>query len=72
MLFKKKKETTFIRYLTSLRMQKAKDLLINSNLKIVKIAEILGFSDAYYFSNRFKKMNGLSPRQFKEQGNNFV
>lgn len=50
------------------RMQKACELLCNTNLKIYEIAEMVGYTDSAYFSATFKKMLGVSPRQFREEG----
>ena len=48
------------------RLGKAKELLLNSNLKIYTIAELCGFGSAQYFNKIFKKMNGISPYQLKD------
>ncbi len=52
-------------YITSLRIEKAKDLLINSTLQINRISSSCGFDNEYYFSNFFKKHTGLSPSAFR-------
>lgn len=64
-ILKKEKNTTFVKYLTTLRMEKAKELLKNPNLKIVDIAESIGFSEPYYFSHSFKKYQGVSPKEYR-------
>ena len=61
----KKHNTTFVKYLTNLRMEHAKKLLENPNIKIVEIARMVGYPDPYYFSNCFKKYTGLSPREYR-------
>ena len=48
------------------RMQKACELLTNTNYKIYEIAEMVGFADQAYFSVTFKKVLGVSPYQFRE------
>lgn len=68
-ILKKEKNTTFVKYLTTLRMEKAKELLKNPNLKIVDIAENIGFSEAYYFSHSFKKYQGVSPKEYRTNEN---
>lgn len=68
-ILKKEKNTTFVKYLTQLRMEKAKEYLKNPNMKIVDIAERVGFSEAYYFSHSFKKYQGVSPKEYREQVN---
>lgn len=67
MIFKKELNTTFIKYLTQLRMEKAKDLLANSNMLIIDICNKCGFSEPYYFSSTFKKYTGLSPRAYRDK-----
>lgn len=64
-LLKKKLNTSFIKLLTGLRMEKAKELLTDPTLKIIDVAERLGYSDSYYFSHCFKKHMGLSPKEFR-------
>ena len=67
-LLKRKLNTSFVKMLTDLRMKRAKVLLRDRNLKIVDVAEQLGFSNSYYFSHSFKKYAGLSPREYKTSG----
>ena len=69
LLFKKHKQTTFVKYLTSVRMQKAKELLKLTEDRIVEIAEKCGYSDVYYFSHSFKKNAGVSPKKYREESN---
>lgn len=52
-------------YLTSLKLTKAKQLLIDSDLTIEVIAEKLGFSSLSHFSRQFKRWTGTSPQQFR-------
>lgn len=65
-LLRKKLNTSFVKMLTSLRMEKAKLLLTDPSLKIVDVAEQLGYNDSYYFSHCFKKYVGVSPREYKK------
>ncbi len=52
------------RYIQTIRINKAKDLL-NSNINSVgEIADLVGYSNIYYFSNAFKKETGFSPSEF--------
>lgn len=52
-------------YVAALRMQKAKQLLGESELLIREIAPLCGFENEYYFSNFFKKHAGMSPSAFR-------
>ncbi|QJD82116.1 AraC family transcriptional regulator [Cohnella herbarum] len=65
-MFKSQMDTSPIDYLIQVRMNKAKELLLNSEFTLREIAEWVGYSDSYYFSRIFKKAEGLSPTSFKE------
>ncbi|GAB3716041.1 AraC family transcriptional regulator [Spirosoma flavus] len=54
-------------YHLNLRLSRARDLLINTNLNISEIANQTGFESVYYFSKLFKKKNVLSPVAFRKQ-----
>jgi len=64
-LLKKNLNLSFVKMLTGLRIEKAKELLANPSLKIIDIAEQLGYNDSYYFSHCFKKYVGISPKEFR-------
>ncbi len=55
------------RYLSDLRMQKAKKLLLDSQLSIKEIAVRVGYPDPFHFSKSFKNAVGMSPAQYREQ-----
>ena len=63
--FKKQYNTTPYSYLIDLRIDKAKNLLVNSKKTLAEIANILCFSSEYHFSNTFKKRVGISPSDFR-------
>ncbi len=69
LLFKKDKDTTFVKYLTKVRIEKAQELLKLTGDRIVEIAEQCGFNDVYYFSHCFKKYMGVSPKKYREEKN---
>lgn len=54
-------------YLTGLRVDKAKTLLLNTNLRLSQIAELVGYEDEKYFSRVFKKTAGVTPREYRKQ-----
>ncbi|MFL0269482.1 response regulator [Candidatus Clostridium radicumherbarum] len=64
-IFKKETKTTFINYVTQVRMEAAKELLRTSNLKSFEIAEKVGYSEPNYFSYSFKKKFGQSPSEYR-------
>lgn len=65
-LFKKLFGKSFQSYVLDLRLEKAKLLLLTTDMKNYQIAESIGISDVNYFGVRFKKAYGLSPKQYKE------
>lgn len=65
-LLKVETGTSFVDVLTNMRIQKAITMMDTSSLKIYEIAELVGYSNQYYFSRSFKKVTGLSPVQYKE------
>ncbi|MFS0724066.1 response regulator transcription factor [Paenibacillus sp. 1P07SE] len=63
--FKAKVGRTFIQYLTDVRMAEAVRLLKETTLSLWDIAEFTGFSNASYFSAKFKKVYGVSPSEYR-------
>lgn len=59
----------FIDYLSNLRIQKAKNLLKSTDMRIYEIADKVGYRDAYYFSTAFKKIVGINPTHYREKLN---
>ena len=55
------------RFLLSLRLDEARDLLINTGMSINKVAEKTGFLDPCYFSRLFKKYTGLTPKEYRNR-----
>ena len=52
-------------YLTNLRLERAKELLIDSDASVAQIGATVGFSDQNYFSRFFKNRVGLSPTEYR-------
>lgn len=64
-MFKAEAGSSFIQYVTEVRMKHAVDLLRNTQLSVWDIAELIGMSSPSYFSSKFKKMYGISPSEFR-------
>jgi len=67
-VFSRETGETFKEYLTALKIQKAKELLRSTALKSFEISYQVGYKDPHYFSHVFKKQTGLSPKEFRLQG----
>ncbi len=63
-LFKKNCGIGFSEYITQKKITLAKSLLLEHRLKIYEAADRLGFESAFYFSKVFKKVEGVSPRDY--------
>lgn len=56
---------SIINYLINLRIQKAKEYIIEGKYTLKEISAILNFDSPQYFSLQFKKLTGLTPSQYK-------
>ena len=65
-LFKKQYGVTPGHYLTSIKVQEAKSLLVDNGLSVQSIATLCGFESHYYFCKVFKEQTGVTPTQFKK------
>jgi|GEM_PF-3002810 len=65
-LFKKFKQIAFSDYLTQVRMEKAKELLLASDIPVADISEKVGYLHTQNFIRVFKKLEGITPGQFRE------
>lgn len=66
-IFKTYTGETFIEALTKKRMNKSKELLTNTSMKIYEIAESVGYSDPHYFAITFKKYSGMTPKEYAKE-----
>ena len=66
-LFKKYEGIGISEYVTQQKIQLSKELLKEGKMKIYEIADLLGFESAFYFSKVFKKVTGLSPKDYRNQ-----
>ena len=60
-------QKTFIEYVTEKRIEKAKKLLRQTDKASGEIAKEVGYKDAHYFSFVFKKLQGVSPREYRAE-----
>ncbi len=65
-MFKKEMGVSINDYINTLRIAKAKDLMVSTNYKIIDIALMVGFDNMPYFSSVFKKYEGISPAEYKK------
>ncbi len=65
--FKEEMNISFIKYLITLRLEKAKELLLETDIKTIDIAFNVGFSDYPHFSKTFKKYYGVTPSELRKQ-----
>lgn len=64
--FKQEFKVNLSDYLSDIRVEKAKLLLLNPHLRIAQVAGMVGYDDEKYFSKVFKKMVGLSPNEYRK------
>lgn len=67
MIFSQETGQTFIKYLTDIRIKKAKELLKCTSKRSNEICEEVGYKDPHYFSYLFKKNVGMSPTEYRER-----
>lgn len=66
-VFKKETGKTITAYVNEKRIELAQELLRTTNLQIQTIAQYCGIIDVHYFTRLFKKITGVSPKQFREE-----
>jgi two-component system, response regulator YesN len=68
-LFKQEMGITFIDYLNKIRIMNARLLLQNTDRKVYEIAQATGYNDDKYFSQVFKKLEGMTPAEYRNRFN---
>ena len=66
-LFKRKTGMTYQNYLISLRVERAKKLLAETDLKIYEICEMVGYSNHYHFNKIFERSEGVRPNEWRRR-----
>lgn len=67
-IFSKEMGKIFVEYLTEIRMDRAKELLMCSSMKTSEIGYEVGYKDPHYFSYIFKKTQNCTPKEFRARG----
>ena len=67
-IFSSEVGVTFIEYLISKRMERARELLMTTNMRSSEIAYKVGYKDPHYFSYMFKKTQGMTTREYRARG----
>lgn len=65
-MFKKATGMTFTEYLTRIRIEKAKNLLLNPNKRVSEVAYDIGFESLSQFNRSFKRITGMTPTRYRE------
>ncbi len=65
LIFKKETGETLTDYITRIRIDKAKELLSTTDLKVMEISELVGYENPHYFSTVFKKSVGVHPLKYR-------
>lgn len=65
-IFKKETGVTFINYVTNLRIERAKELLSDTDLRMYEVANAVGYNDYAYFSQIFKKHTGKTLSAYRK------
>lgn len=55
----------FVDYVTLVRMERAKELLNDTNMTIESISEHVGYQTPHYFTKKFKERFGMTPKNFR-------
>lgn len=66
-VFKSVTGETFLNYLTRVRMEKARELTKNPNLKIYEIGTLVGYKDPKSFTKTFQRLYNMTPNEFRKQ-----
>lgn len=66
-VFKKAMGVSMTQYLAAIRLERARELLAEEGVEVFRAAELVGYSDEYYFSRCFKKYYGISPSQARRK-----
>ena len=57
----------FMKYLLDRQIETAKRLLADPQYKVYQVSEMVGFQDEKYFSRQFKKLVGVTPKEYRNE-----
>lgn len=66
-VFKRETGKPYTQYITELRIDRAKSLLLSGDMSISDISNALGFNDYFYFLKTFKRVTGVTPKQYRQE-----
>jgi two-component system response regulator YesN len=66
-MFKEKTGSNFLDFLKGVRIEKAKELLRNTDYKIFEVGEMVGFNNSKHFTKIFKEIIGISPIEYRNK-----
>ena len=66
-VFKKKTGQSLLEYITAVRIGRAQDLLLTTDMKIYEVSKAVGYDDSFYFSKCYKKVAGCSPNDARRR-----
>lgn len=66
-VFKRETGKSYTQYITELRIARSKEMLLSGDLSIGEIGTALGFNDYFYFLKTFKRITGMTPKQYRQE-----
>ena len=63
--FKKQSGESFTNYVSAIKIEKAKELIASHQYMMYEVSDLLGFDTPFYFSKVFKKVTGMSPKEYE-------
>jgi len=67
-VFHQQEGKTFTGYLMEYRMEVAKSLLRKGDMQVIAVAERVGYASVTYFNSAFRRMTGMSPKEYRRNG----
>lgn len=71
-LFKEVTGKSYNEFITFIRIELAKEMIIHTDMQISDISRVIGYEDQNYFSRCFRKLEGTSPTQYRKEEKNYI